>query len=286
MKKIIIVLILSLTFISCSDSNVSILIDPWWETAFDQQGQLRKILLINNLTHREQVKIHLVSDREKALDFFQSLSSSSDEHTIILTPALYSYTKNVQNSEKNINYILLNGFYDNPADNLIAVYSFREEIYLQAGVKAALFSQSNDNCEVASVFYNGSLIRRLEKESFIKGFESVKNRGNLINFEQQTYTGGEKLKNFINSAPKKGVGLFFFSVSSLNPFCLELALPLSIPLSGENLNSLGNYNELVEFSVDDDMIEIIQIAVKIGLDGEIINDIPVKPLIREKGIHF
>jgi len=108
----------------------------------------------------------------------------------------------------------------------------------------------------------------------------------LINFDQQTYTGGERLKDFINSAPGKGVGLFFLSASSLNPFCYELVLPLSVPVSGENLNSLGFYNELVEFSVDDDMMEIIQTAVKIGLDGEINDDIPIKPLIREKGIHF
>jgi ABC transporter substrate-binding protein PnrA-like len=286
MKKIFIILIVILSITACTRSDTSVLIDPWWQTAFDQKSTLKKLLFKKNLTSLKQIKIYSAADEEKALEILRFLNESVEEQTVLITPVLFSYIKKLPSSEKKINYILLNGFYDDPADNVIAVYSSREEVYFQAGVKAALFSQDNENCAVASVFYNGSLIRRLEKESFISGFESVENRGELLNFDQQTYTGGERLKDFINSAPGKGAGLFFLSASSLNPFCLELALPLSVPMSGENLNSLGIYNELVEFSVDDDMMEIIHTAVKIGLDGEIISDIPVKPLIREKGIHF
>ncbi|MBI9100446.1 MAG: BMP family ABC transporter substrate-binding protein, partial [Spirochaetaceae bacterium] len=231
-----------------------------------------------------RVKKYTASNEEEAIQFLQNLSESSDKQTVIITPIFYSFLRKTSSDEKIINYIILNGFYDDPADNVIAVYSSREEVYYQAGIKAALFSKDNENCTVASVFYTGSILKRLEMESFANGYSSVEGSGELINFEQQTYTGGDNLKKFINSAPEKGTGLFFFSASSLNPFCIEQAMPLMIPISGENLNSLGIYNELVEFSVDDDMIEIIQTAIKIGLDGEIISDIPVKPLIRERGI--
>lgn len=279
------VLLISLLY-SCSNSITVVISDPWWENAYDQEGILDRELLKYRLLKFKKIDKYSISGRDEALRIVKWLQESEEAETVIMTPLFYSYIKNNNSSEKNRNYILLNGFYDDPADNVVAVYSSREAVYFQAGEKAALFSQNNENCSVASIFYNGSLMRRLEKESFIKGFESIKNRGELINFDQQTYTGGERLKGFINSAPEKGVGLFFFSASSLNPFCLELANSLSIPVSGENLYSLRIYNELVEFSVDDDMMEIIQTAVKIGLDGEINRDIPVKPLIREKGFHF
>lgn len=274
------------TLFSCRISEIIVLSDPWWEKAYDIDGHLDRDIFKYNILTLQKIEKITVNNKLEAKSIVDALQESENIKTVIMTPLFFSYIKNINNSEKNINYILLNGFYDNPADNIVAVYSSREEVYFQAGEKAALFSQNNANCAVATVFYNGSLMRRLEKESFIKGFESIKNRGELINFDQQTYTGGERLKEFIKNAPDIGVGLFFFSASSLNPYCLELAFSLSIPVSGENLNSLGIYNELVEFSVDDDMMKIIHTAVKIGLDGEINRDIPVKSLIREKGFHF
>ena len=285
-KKLCFFSTLIFSLCSCSVSNTIVLSDQWWENAYDIHGLLDRDLFKYSILKLQKIEKITAYSKEEAKNIVDQLQESETIKTVIMTPLFFSYIKNNNNSEKNINYILLNGFYDDPADNVNAVYSSREEVYFQAGEKAALFSQNNANCAVASVFYNGSLMRRLEKESFIRGFESIKNRGELINFDQQTYTGGERLKGFINSAPDMGVGLFFFSASSLNPFCLELAFSLSIPVSGENLNSLGIYNELVEFSVDDDMMEIIHTAVKIGLDGEINRDIPVKPLIREKGFHF
>lgn len=286
MKKCFFILIVAISLVSCSGSHLTILVDPWWELAYDSEDILSKHTGQNNPFKLNKIEKNIVGSREEAIDKLNLLSDSDTITTVIVTPALYSYLDNISSPEKKINYIILNGFYDDTADNVIAVYSAREEVYYQAGVKAAIYSMNNDNCNVASVFYNGSALRVLEKENFIKGFNSVENRGELIYYEQKTYTGGESLKRFINSAPDKGVGLFFLSASSLNPYCLELVSLLSIAVSGENLNSLGFYNELVEFSVDDDMIEIIQTAVKIGLDGAIQSDIPVKPLIREKGIHF
>jgi len=79
---------------------------------------------------------------------------------------------------------------------------------------------------------------------------------------------------------------FFFSASSLNPFCLEQALPLSIPISGENLNSLALHNELIEFSIDDDMMKIVETALELALDGEVESDFPVIPVLKETGNHF
>ena len=272
--------ILSVIFTSCANSDLTVLVDSWWENAYDLDGHLDKALAKNSI---EKISVGNVEEFSFAI---KNISEKSSNPTVIITPVLFSQIKKIGSVEKKINYILLNGFYGDPADNVIAVYSSREEVYFQAGIKAALFSNNNDNCAVASIFYNGSSARRLEKDSFIDGFESIEDKGDLFIYEQQTYTGDERLKTFINSSPDKGVGLFFFSASSLNPFCLDLALPLSIPVSGENLNSLGIYNELVEFSVDDDMIEIIDTAIKIGLDGEIIDDFPIKTLIREKGIHF
>jgi len=286
MRKIIFLLIVILSLISCSGSNVTILLDSWWEDAYDYNGDLGKIALKESVKHITNIQKITIGDQETAIDMLNSLQKKTLPQTVILTPVFYSYIKKIPDDEKKINYIILNGFYDDPADNIIAVYSSRGEVYYQAGVKAALFSKNNDNCTVAAVFYNGSSMRKSEKDNFIEGFESVIDSGELIYYDQQNYTGGEKLKNFINAAPEKDTGLFFFSASSVNPFCLDLALPLSIPISGENLNSLGIYNELVEFSVDDDIMEIIETAVQIGLDGEINSDIPVKARISEKGIHF
>jgi hypothetical protein len=274
------------SFLSCSDSHLTFLTDPWWLASYDPENRLEIEILKGSIKKFKRIESITVSTSEEAMAILNNLEEKEGNQTIVVTPVFYSLIKNKPDLEKKINYIILNGFYDVPADNIIAVYSFREEVYYQAGVKAALFSKNNDNCKVASVFYNGSLIRRSEKERFIEGYNSVGNSGELINFEQQTYTGGEKLKKFIESAPEKGVGLYFFSASSLNPYCYDLAISFSVSISGENLYSSGISNELVEFSVDDDMIEIIQTAVKKGLDGEINHDFPVKALIRERGIHF
>lgn len=284
--KIVLLFTVILSLISCSGSNVTVLLDSWWEDAYDYNGDLEKILFKESVTHITNIPKIIIEDQGTIDDILYSLGENKNRQTVIISPIFYSHIKKISSDEKKINYILLNGFYGDDADNIIAVYSSRGEVYYQAGVKAALFSKNNDNCTVAAVFYNGSSIRKNEKKQFIDGYESVIDSGELIYYDQQNYTGGEKLKNFINSAPEKGAGLFFFSASSINPFCLDLALPLSIPVSGENLNSLGFYNELVEFSVDDDIIEIIETAVKMGLDGEIISDIPVKARISEKGIHF
>ena len=281
---VIIFVIFSLT--ACSESNLSIMADPWWQSAYDVENEIKKIVFFQSLYTRKKINNNTFQNREELVSEINSLLLNEEAQRFIITPYLFSQIKNNYENEKKINYIILNGFYSNPADNVIAVYSSREEVYFQAGIKAAQFSKENDNCTVAAVFYNGTTIRRLENESFLNGFDSVSDAGELIYYEQSSYTGGEKLKSFINSAPDKDTGLFFLSASSVNPYCLDLILPLSISISGENLNSSGFYNELVEFSVDDDIIEIIQTAVEIGLDGEIFDDIPVKPLIKEKGIHF
>lgn len=286
MRKIFAFLFVIISFSSCSQNKLTIVLDPWWETAYDAQKILKKEIFYGTIRSRKQISKVIAGTEEELDKILESIERRKGAQVVIASPALYSILKNRPNSEKKINYIILNGFYGNFADNLIAVYSSRKEEYYQAGIKAALFSTNNDNCSVAAVFYNGSLVKRLEKDRFVEGFNSINNRGDLNIYEQQTYTGGDKLKEFINSAPENGAGLFFFSASSLNPYCLELALPLSISISGENLNSSGIYNELLEFSVDDDIIEIIKIAVRIGLDGDINDDFPVKALVREKGIHF
>jgi hypothetical protein len=286
MRNFLFLLIFIFAILSCSNGNLTILTDPWWEDSYNIDGNLNKLMLINSLTNRVSISKRTAETEEQALEILSQIYEKESVQNIIITPLFFSYIKNKLSNEKKTNIIILNGFYDVVADNIIAVYSSREEVYYKAGIKAALFSKNNDNCAVSAVFYVGSLLKQLEKECFIKGFESVLESGELLYYDQQNYTGGERLKNFINSSPEKGTGLFFFSASSANPYCLDLALPLNIPISGENLNSLGIYNELVEFSVDDDIMEIIEIAVQIGLDGEIVNDIPVKALLSEKGIHF
>lgn len=278
------ILTVLLIFLSCSQEKPEVIIDPWWEKAFDGEGYLEKTLIRESVLNLRKISYKTVYSRE---EFQAEINAGEDEnHVYIISPLLYSAIPSESDPEKKNYYILLNGFYDDPADNVIAVYSSRIEGYFEAGILAAEFSVLNDRCAVAAVFYEGSDVRKKERESFVRGFDSVADRGELIRYSQESYSAGDSLKSFISSAPEKGTGLFFFSASSLNPVCLEQALPLTIPISGENLNSLGLYDELIEFSVDDDMMRIVKTAMKLGLDGDIENDIPVSPVIRQKGIHF
>lgn len=286
MRKIVILILFALTLLSCGRADLTVLVDPWWEDAWDRNGILKNKVRIEGLKKFQNISYINVNSKEEALDVLNSLAKSPIEQRLIITPVFFKYVNEFSLDEKNINYILLNGFYDDPADNVIAVYSYREEVYRKAGAIAGRFSDKAGNSAVAAVFYDNSESRRRERESFIEGFYEENEKGELLTFSQVTYSGGEKLKSFITSAPSRNVGLFFFSASSLNAFCVEQALPLSIPISGENLTGLAKYNELIEFSVDDDMMEIIETAIKIGLDGEIENDFPIPPVIRKKGIHF
>lgn len=286
MKKIFITLFFIQILFSCSYGKIVILTDPWWNDSYELEREIQKELFSQLFKTGKRIKNVSVETEEEVLNIINEMAGIGNSSVIIATPIFYSLIRKISAEEKFINYIIINGYYDSSADNIIAVYSFREEVYFQAGIKAAEFSVENNNCTVSSVFYNGSLSRKLEKESFVKGYESIKESGKLEIYEQKTYTGGEKLKNFINSAPENGTGLFFFSASSLNPFCFDIAAPLSIAVSGENLNSLGIYNELIEFSIDDDMMEIVKTALKKGIDGEFNDDIPINAVITEKGINF
>jgi len=286
MKKMIpLLLLFGFSLFSCSQSGVVILVDPWWEAAHEQSVNLKKTALIKGLTSFRSIPVYRAVDKDQGYNLLENALGRSEEMTVLVSPAFFSYLDEWNFSEKKINYILLNGFYDDPADNVIAVYSSRDEVYYMAGSKAARFSESNGNCAVAAVFYDTER-RRSERDSFVKGFEESEVGGELLISDQQTYFGGDKLIDFINKGPTRNVGLFFFSASSLNSFCLDQALPLSIPISGENVNSLGFGNELIEFSIDDDMMKIVETALKLGLDGEAENDYPVKPRLWEKGNHF
>ncbi|MBB6478709.1 BMP family ABC transporter substrate-binding protein [Spirochaeta isovalerica] len=286
MKKTIPLFFSLFLFISCGQIKSVVIVDTWWDEAYSGLANLKKEAFWAGLKAFQPVSVIEMDSEESAYNFLNSLMEKQNELTVILSPVFNSYTKNWVFDEKKINYIILNGFYDDPADNVIAVYSSREEVYREAGMKAARYSESHSNCSVAAVFYNGTEARRSERDSFIQGFNEAGVSGKLLVSDQQTYAGGEKLKSFISSAPEKDVGLFFFSASSLNPFCFEQAQTLSIPISGENLNSSGLHSELIEFSIDDDMVRIVKTALKMGLDGEVENDLPVFPLLKEKGIHF
>jgi len=285
-KRLILSFSIFFIFLGCSNKNILIITDPWWEDSYGIEKQINQILALQFVKTGKTINKVTAETEDEVINYINETAKSSQNPIIILTPIFFSFLDKNPNLEKKINYIIINGYYDSSADNKIAVYSFREEVYFKAGIKAAQFSKENNNCTISAVFYTGSTSRKLEKNSFIEGYETLLNCGKLAIFEQQTYNENEKLKSFINSGSKNNTGLFFFSGSSLNLFCLDIAKPLSIAVSGENLNSLGLYNELIEFSVDDDMIEMVNTAIKMGLDGEIKNDIPVNALLREKGIHF
>jgi len=84
--------------------------DPWWQNAFDQDGTLRKIILKKNLTNLKNIEIYSAADRDKAIEILQTLNESAEMQTVLVTPVFFSYIKNLQSSEKKINYIILNGF--------------------------------------------------------------------------------------------------------------------------------------------------------------------------------
>ncbi|RQV98489.1 MAG: hypothetical protein EH225_13065 [Calditrichaeota bacterium] len=286
MRKRLVISLVLLSLFSCNQKPVVLLVDKWWEAAYDDSVNLKSRAFWAGIKSFKTVDYFSTVSEQDAFAYINEKLKKHNELNVLISPIFFSYLKNWDFGEKNINYIILNGFYDDTADNVIAVYSFREDVYRAAGEKAARYSEAHGDCAVAAVFYNDTEVRRSERDSFFQGFKEAGVSGELLISDQQTYSGGEKLKSFIKDAPGKDVGLFFFSASSLNAFCLEQASPLSIPMSGENLNSLVFHNELIEFSIDDDMMKIVETALELALDGEVEDDFPVIPVLKDTGNHF
>ena len=112
--KFYIILLIIHTATSCSINPLTILVDPWWETAVDSGGFLKREIFIQNIRSLNRIKKYTASNEEEAIQFLQNLSESSEKQTVIITPIFYSILRKTSSDEKIINYIILNGFYDDP----------------------------------------------------------------------------------------------------------------------------------------------------------------------------
>lgn len=268
-KKLLFCAIITIliTLLSCTQKKVILLTDHyWWEIAkgyFSNPDDFRRIALKNSAI----ADIVVLWPGESLDEILPLYLGQGDIAGVVVTPFLMEDVIFKAN-DFNTTFVLLEAPNKEYPPNIKMVSTTRETAYQQAGEIMALNVNTDPRFEqgVGTIFYLEGENRYKEFNAYTNGFAKYQTPLKLSKRIINNLFNKDAARVFLNNMHSRGVKVFLFSASSINPFCFDQEAEKESYIVAEDWHYSGILGDRILFSIETDYQALLDKAVQIIID--------------------
>lgn len=223
------VLLLPLVFLSCGSPDALLVADPYLTEASGPPDSFRT--RVRESGRGAGIPLRLVELPAGGSPFneVRRLIEERSPGTVVLGPLFTTLAGELAASYPETDFILAGSYLRKlsaqaeGAGNLVVVSFDRTAAYREAGKRFAETLTAEDGSGPgAALFYTGTEERRRELAAFLEGYRQYGSDDALILREVTGLRQRDAVAAAVQEAQAQDAGLYFLSLSSLNPFAFEL----------------------------------------------------------------
>lgn len=257
-----------ITVLSCNQKKVILLTDHyWWEIAkgyFSNPDDFRRLALKNSLIG----DIVVVWPEENLDEILPMYLGGGDVAGVVVTPFLMEDII-FKAPDFNTTFVLLDVPDKEYPPNVKAVNTNRESAYEKTGEIMALNVDIDPIFEpgVGTIFYLEGENRYKEFNAFTNGFAKYQTPIKISKRVINNLYNRDAARVFLNNMHSRGVKVFLFSASSINPFCFDQETEKDSLIIAEDWKYSGILADRVLFSIETDYSALLDKAIQVAADN-------------------